>query len=115
MAHDEKSELTATAAEDELGHEFVNDAAEVHTDSRGNTHRLEVCTCHRIQSMGIADPFIALHQFRSCSQLWHHCPCLMGGARGKLSICAGEWRACVPLLRFHLERAWMLRNWPFSC
>jgi hypothetical protein len=48
MAHDENYELTATAAVDELGHESgdrikaLNDAPEIHTDSRGNTHRLEV-------------------------------------------------------------------------
>ena len=52
MAHDEKSEPTATAAVDELAHETgdktkaLNDAPEEHTDSRGNTHRLEVGTSH---------------------------------------------------------------------
>lgn len=55
MAHDEKNkeyELTETAAVNELGHEsgdrikIHSDAPEVHTDSRGNTHRLEVCISH---------------------------------------------------------------------
>jgi len=50
MAQKEKHELTATTDLAELGPEFSNgiyaphDAPEVHTDSRGNTYRLEVRT-----------------------------------------------------------------------
>ena len=89
MAHGEKLEYTATS--DALGHDpgirvdSPNDAPEIYTDSRGNTHRLEVRSPALaawdtvvISPIGLLTFETALHQPRSRSELWHPCPGIVG-------------------------------------
>lgn len=91
-----------------------------HADGRNQAGTLEVYVQHRFFHV-ICRTFasqltrrLAVHQSRSCRQLWRHHPRFVGVVRRDFPVRPHKRRSCLDILRLYPRWVWSMCCWVFA-